>query len=93
MKITHKKFGEYELKVDSLTQGDLENYYDELVKVNPEYRKSSVLKYTGDTVRCIVALGWLEPKVEVNKESPGKIRWIAQEFNEVVADALSIDPN
>ena len=93
MIIENKKLGKFELKIDNITQGDLEKYYRLLKEDFPSFRDVTVVEYNGNTVRILSKLGWLEPKISVDVAKPSVIRFIAGKFNEELANILEIPKN
>lgn len=93
MKIKNKKFGEFELKLDEVTQGAVEKFFKTLREDHPDNQNITGVEYQGDTVRVALKLGWVEPMFVVDDVSPAQIRFIATEIQRVLAESLTIPPN
>jgi hypothetical protein len=90
MEFKHEKFGKCEL-VD-VNQKELEDFMREMK--GKENEPLSV--WRGESVRASARLGILvEPaltEADVNASKPGLVRWLSDCINEMLAEAMSIDP-
>jgi len=94
MKLENTRYGEYELLMEDLTQGDVEKFFRTLRQDYPDGADTTSIEFQGNSVRVANKLGWLSPKIDdVDKSSPKLVRVIAMEINKILAEALEIDPS
>jgi len=70
MIIKHKKYGEFELKLDDVSQGTVESFFRKLREEYPDNKSISGVEYQGDTVRVAMKLGWISPEFNVDEAKP-----------------------
>jgi hypothetical protein len=94
MKITHKKFGEFTIKVDPLLQKHIEAFFKKIREGGVDLDAISAPEYAGACVRAAVELDWIEPLFNVDESEPKKVVWINGEIQKFIAEAFSdSDPN
>lgn len=94
MKLSNLKYGDYDLAMEDLTQGDVEKFFKTIRDKYPDGDNVSGVEFQGNSVRVANELGWINPKIEnVDKASPKLVRVIALDINEHLSNALDIDPS
>ena len=89
MKITHKKYGSFDLP-DPLTQDQLEQYYEKMKPFRKEIEEMSAAKLRGLLVKIFTELGWLP---EIPRDDARKITWLGNELLAYIASYEIVDPN
>lgn len=89
MKITHKKYGDYELP-EPLSQDQLEKYYEKLKPYRKDIDEMSSAQFRGLIVKLFTELGWIP---EIPRDDARKITWLGNELLRYVASYEIVDPN
>lgn len=94
MKLTNLKYGDYDLLMDDLTQGEVEKFFKTLREKYPNSSDISGVEYQGNSVRVANEIGWISPKIDnVERVSPKLVRVIAMDISDLLGEALEIDPS
>jgi hypothetical protein len=93
MKLENKALGTYELAIDNLNQGQLEDFFKRLREKNVDLHNISGPEYQGSCLRVAVDMGWVSPKIDVSAAKPATVRWLATAVQEKIAVILEIPPS